>query len=361
MALKYETRGRFLFMRAKEETFKLLAMSPHQRSALSMLVVASHMDSSHQCDDLVLLQVQHEAAVVLPTLVATSYIPMSSLAWDLVPWITGHRDEQLHELVITSAGHEIRISLFSEEERVLRPQRVVTCGVPVAAWALQKWVPRIIYAGGAGAGKIDLAFRENKVDVKDTLQFPPWMKEKKKPCFLSIGCVERKKEVLLGSSEGKIYLYAMEQCVVETVGDKFTRVRTMTVPFPVNSLQVLPRDRGLNMFQVAAVSTSGQAAVLTFDMSFEYCSMFSLQQEKVFEASWCRKERFAFITTLDDNNQLHHWKEVVDEPGKWMPFACKLLEDRGVKVSWSTANPHWLAYITQTLVVLEDTTELMTR
>nr|XP_053652587.1 uncharacterized protein LOC128702371 [Cherax quadricarinatus] len=259
MSRKFEKPEQYVFRSNNGEKFKLLAVSPHKTNPLCVLVVASHTTTSgaYKKDEVLLLQARAEGGLLLSTRVATSPKPLVFLIWDLVPWVTEQRHQQVHELIITATGENILINQFRDE--VLVPQCRLSCGVPVTACVMQRWLPRIVYAGGAGAGKIDLIFNKSKIEINNVLQFPPWMKEDKKLCFLSIGCVENKSEVLLGDSEGKIYLFGVPQCTVATVGEKFTILRDMTVPFPVNALAVAPQGRGLSTLKVVAVGVSGNA------------------------------------------------------------------------------------------------------
>ncbi|XP_071548869.1 uncharacterized protein [Panulirus ornatus] len=355
------TRG-YIFKNKKDngERFGLVAVNPGGEGPVCVLVVTSRPGP---CHDLLLLR-PHQVGIMQPHLVATSHLPLTSLTWDLVPWVSEERRIQIQELVVTSTVREITISKFRDQGtyKSLVPLRVVLCDSPVSACVLQTWVPRIIYTGGSGAGKIDLTFHQEKLQVKNTLQFPPWLTEEEDTLsFVSIGCVENKWEVFLGDSRGRIYTYGTQHTTVDTAADKFALRRDMTVPFPIHSLITCPPSKTSSVVSILALDGNKRAAVLTVDPTRGTpCTLCPLDQE-VCVAAWCKADNFALITTIDNKRQMHHWrKDRPTEPdGEWRLLAVSFLEEDGVGVAWSSVHPTWLAYITPSQVVLRDMSELI--
>lgn len=350
----------FMLQGRHGERFGLLAVNPGGSGPVCVLVAATRPGP---CFELLLLR-PHQQGILQPDLVATYHVPLTSLIWDLVPWVSEERQVQVQELVITSIRTEIIISRFidQEKDKVLEPLCVVRCDVLVSACVLQTWVPRIIYTGGSGAGKIDITFHHEKLEVRNTLQFPPWLTEDNTPCFLSIGCVENKWEVFLGDASGRIYTYGTQHTTVDTTADKFTLKRDMTVPFPVHCLVCSPPSRGSSLLSILAIGGNECAAVLTLDPARSApCTLCLLSQEKVCVATWCRAEDLSLITTMDSKRQMHHWRKDMspESGGEWMPWAVRSLEEDGVGLAWSGIHFAWLAYTTPARVVLLDMSELI--
>lgn len=358
---KMEKATQFTFESPHYETFQYVAVSPHRIPTPNLLVVARRASSRRNfpdSEDLLLLKPVPVAWIFLPQRLRVFQPATTSLCWSLVPWVDRACNSRQREFAVVSTREEIIILPLStsEESPFGGPEHTLRTSVSLSGCVMQPSVPRLVFAGESVVGKVDLSLTDDGLSATLKEMRSDWVAEKGELRFLCISCVERKVEVVLGDSEGRVYI-----CLIDSSSDTFSLVKEITLPFAVHSLS-LCLVRASTILLVSALGAEGQAIALHLDSkSLSECEVRCLPTETPLRfASWFQSDQLIFLTAVDSGNKIFFWKEEqVKAGGKaWELWGMRPLGAPGVALAWHTTERQWLAYCTRCQVALVDMWEV---